>query len=164
MPSIAEEIQTLEKQLADKRREGESVQKRTELFPDLEKHVGRRDKVAYASKLANPVATEYDMRHNCGCCRDSPLEIWPYTKTEFGNVYSNPPKFYVGERNTMGYGDIPKAGWALEMRNAGIPEPLIEKVKDHFRYCRDQAREHVDSSYEEDGESEVQEDKDDDLE
>ena len=68
-------------------------------YPDLKKHTGRWEKVAYFSKEANSKVTNYDCRHNCGCCNDSPLEIWPYVETSDGKVYSDPASFMVGERD-----------------------------------------------------------------
>lgn len=99
-------------------------------FPDVRKHVGRWNKVAYYSKAANTRATGFDQRYNCGCCPDSPLEIWPYVETAHGRLYTDPPMFTVGER--AGMGARPNPGWERRIRDALIPETIIEGVTTLF--------------------------------
>lgn len=101
------------------------------LYPDLKKHTERWGKVAYYSKSVNGSITDYDARHNCGCCHDSPLEIWPYVITTQGKVYSDPPCFTVGER--CDEGDNPYPGWDDSMRSAGVPQSIIDRVSCWFR-------------------------------
>lgn len=131
MTTSAKEIADLQAEAAKKLAEADRLQKLTELYPDLQKRVGRWDKVAYYSKAVNALVTNYDQRYNCGCCNDSPLEIWPYLETPHGRVYSDPPEFRVGEKYWMG-GDKPYAGWKEEMQKAGIPESIIDRVQFHF--------------------------------
>lgn len=117
-------------------------------FPDLRKYVGRWEKVVYYSKTVNTKVARFDMRHNCGCCRDSPLEIWPYVETDLGKVYSDPPSFIVGEKDTYASGDIPHSGWKTKLEVAGIPEIIIGAIGMHFKECADNARERLESVYE----------------
>lgn len=100
-------------------------------FPDLRKHVGRWNKVAYCSKSVNAAVQEVDLRHNCGCCNDSPLEAWPFVQTEDGPVHSDPPCFFVGEKHWIA-GDRPSAGWREKMREAGIPEAVSALIQARF--------------------------------
>lgn len=151
--SLADEITKAEKEAASQLAEAERLKKLAEAFPDVRKHVGRWNKVAYCSKSVNPKVERFDMRHNCGCCNDSPLEVWPYLETPHGKVHSDPPMFFVGERDPWSYGDRPSPGWKGKMQEAGIPEVIIGAVSMHFKRCRDEAREHADSLYEGDDEA-----------
>lgn len=137
----AEHTEALRKEAREKAEEAEKLEKLTALFPDLRKQVGRWNKVAFCSKSVNEKVTRFDMRHNCGCCPDSPLEVWPYLETEHGKVYSDPPQFFVGENSY--YGDRPRAGWEEELRKAGIPEAIVGAVGIHFRREKESAVEDV---------------------
>ena len=136
MSSAAESAEALRKEAAQKLAEAERLTRLQARFPDLRKHVGRWNKVAYCSKSVNPLAEKYESRHNCGCCNDSPLEVWPYVETEDGRVYSDPPMFFVGERHWMG-GDTPSPGWRESLQKAGIPQVVIDGVAAHFRSDRE---------------------------
>jgi len=131
MGTIAEEIQQARGEARAKDQEAERLAKLAELYPDLRKHVGRWNKVAYCSASVNSQVTKFDMRHNCGCCNDSPLEIWPYVETPHGKIHSDPPMFFVGERK-WGGGDRPYADWDGKLRAAGIPEEVIHRVGLHL--------------------------------
>jgi hypothetical protein len=101
-------------------------------YPDLKRYVGRWKKVAYCSPAVNALANECDIRHNCGCCPDSPLEVWPFLQTPQGRIYTDPPEFRVGEKHWIA-GDTPYPDWKERLRGAGISEALIDKVRAHFR-------------------------------
>jgi hypothetical protein len=141
--SIAE----LRKEAAEKTVEAAKLEGLFKDFPDLLKHVNRWQRVRYYSKSVNPRVTDYDCSHNCGCCSDSPLEVWPYLETENGKVYSDPVCFTVGEKAHMG--DRPYAGWKEKMREAHTPESIIERIQQHFKDEEEKAREELDSSFSE---------------
>lgn len=110
-------------------------------FPDLKIHKNRWGKERYHSEQINAVADSCDICHNCGCCNDSPLEVWPYKKIGDQKVYSTPPVFFVGERN--GYynydydprSEVADSDWYLRLREKGISEKVIERVASYFRGC-----------------------------
>jgi hypothetical protein len=126
-------------------------------FPNLRRREGRWKKIAYYTKDVNTRVTRFDSRHNCGCCDDSPLEIWPYLETPYGKVYSDPPEFRVGERDSCYGGDIPHKGWDARMRDAGIPEEVIGPVSMIFRDSADQILQSVEKIY--GGEKDPEEDE-----
>lgn len=148
--TIHDDVAKLRNEAAKQNSEADKLQKFATAFPDVQKYVGRWNKVAYFSKSANPRVTRFDLRHNCGCCNDSPLEIWPYLETEFGNVFSDPPKFVVGEKDSMSYGDRPFKGWRKEMEASGIPESILGAVAMHFRNAEESARDYLNTMYGED--------------
>ncbi len=113
--------------------EAERLKKMYEAYPDLKKYEGRWGKIAYHAQSVNVKVTDYDRRFNCGCCPDSPLEIWPYLETPMGKVYSSPPSFMVGDRYDHGCEVIPYGAWDSDMKKAGIPDALIERVRQIFK-------------------------------
>lgn len=141
-----DDAKALQEEASKKQAEAERLQKLSASVPNLQKHVGRWNKVVYYSPDANPKATRFDMRHNCGCCSDSPLEVWPYMETEHGNVYSSPPCFQVGERCYLG-GDTPYPGWEGKLKEYGLPEVIIGAVRMHFERCKQEALEAVEGAY-----------------
>lgn len=132
-------------ELEKKQAELNRVENLASLFPDLERKVGRWNRVVYASELVNGKATDVFFRYNCGCCGDSPLEAWPYLKTEHGDVYSKPAYFCVGEKHWIS-GARPNENWERELRGAGLPEAILERVRSRFEEDR---RERIDLASEE---------------
>jgi hypothetical protein len=130
--SAALAIETIRKESAEKLVEADRLERLFKEFPDLRKHTNRWDTVRYYSKAVNTQVNDYDLSHNCGCCNDSPLELWPYLETPNGKVYSDPPCFVVGEKHWI-CGDEARPGWKTKLRDAGIPEPIIFSVDAHFR-------------------------------
>lgn len=133
-------IDTLEKEIAEKQKELSGLKSLHEQFPDLKRNVNRWNRVRYCSKSVNSKVQRFDMSHNCGCCADSPLEVWPYLETEHGNVYSDPARFQVGEKNWIS-GDDPYPEWKKPMRKAGIPEEIIGAVSMHFKRSAEERKE-----------------------
>lgn len=142
---MSQDIEALRKDAAEKLAQADRIEAMFKAYPTLKKKVGRWDKVAYYTKDVNAQVTRFDLRHNCGCCRDSPLEIWPYLETPHGRVYSDPPDFWVGERAE--YGDRPNSGWEENMRAAGIAEVVIGAVSMHFKQCAEEARRAIEEEY-----------------
>lgn len=140
------DVERLRKEALANSAEATRIERLAEKYPNLRRFEGRWKKVVYCSKDVNTKVTGFDMRHNCGCCSDSPLEVWPYLETPYGPVYSDPPQFFVGERGFYG-GDIPDAGWEAKLRNDGIAEPIIESVAAHFAKCAEEAKAAVAEEY-----------------
>lgn len=128
MTSAAESAEALRKEAERAMAEADRLTRLQAEFPDLRRHEGRWKKVVYCSKSVNQSVDDFESRHNCGCCNDSPLEVWPYKSTPEGRVYTDPPCFFVGERDVWGYGDRAHPDWGKGLRTAGIPEPLIERI------------------------------------
>lgn len=149
LAAVPKTIETLRKEARERLDEANRIETLAKLYPGLKKFTGRWNKVAYYSACVNSEAVEVDMRHNCGCCDDSPLEVWPYVQTEHGRVYSDPPQFFVGKKHWIS-GDEPNYGWKDELRKVGLPENLIAKVSAHFRECAERRRELADDYYDDD--------------
>lgn len=102
-------------------------------FTDIEFHRDRWNNERVVSALINPKVDSVEIRHNCGCCNDSPLEVWPFKEVNGVKVFSNPPVFTVGEKYLMGTGDSPYDGWERALREATIPETIVDKVGAYFK-------------------------------
>ena len=144
--AVPNDIARLRKEAAERVAEADKLESMLKEYPDLRKSTGRWNKVAYYTSAVNSKVNRFDIRHNCGCCSDSPLEIWPYLESPIGNIYSEPAKFIVGEKSYYG-GDKPYDGWDTKMRDAGIPEAIIGSVRIHFERCAKEAREAVEEEY-----------------
>lgn len=132
MNEVSKEVAKLRMEAASKVEEAERLLILEAEFPGLKKHTNRWNRVRFVSPAVNSKADQFDQCHNCGCCEDSPLEVWPYLETPHGRVYSDPPYFRVGEKTGWST-DRPYPGWDEEMRKAGIQEPIIERVRKHFQ-------------------------------
>lgn len=144
--TIAEHIAKLRQEAVEKNVEAERLERLLIEYPDLKRHVGRWEKVAYSSPSVNAKATDYETRYNCGCCRDSPLELWPYIETSLGRIYSSPASFFIGEKEPFSGVAVAKAGWKDELRKAGLPEALIERVGQRFEAEKEEARAQLEAS------------------
>lgn len=80
------------------------------------------------SKSVNHLCTDFQKKRSCGCCPDPAIYIMPYVETEHGRIYSDPYQFCVGEGQSYSRIRIDD-GWDTKMREAGIPEKVIEKAR-----------------------------------
>jgi len=100
-------------------------------FPDIWMHSSRWHTQRMCSVKVNPIATHVDIRHNCGCCSDSPIELWPYLEFRGHKIYSDPCGLCVGEAN-YGDGENPREGWQDLLRGHKLNETIIEQVARWF--------------------------------
>jgi len=143
--SIPGIIDELEKEVQKKQQELDLLIKRSEKYPDLRRHINRWKTERFCSASLNNRVNDCEIRHNCGCCNDSPLEIWPYIETDLGRIYSDPPCFTVGERHWIS-GDTPYEGWKEKFRKQDIPETIVERISSYFRACAQERKEIAEES------------------
>ena len=117
-------------------------------YPDLRIHTTRGRVKYYYSKAVNGLVNKVSFSHSCSCgsCHDSPLDVWLYLETPDGDVYADPVKFYVGREGPYG-GDLPKKGWQATLRDAGISEAVVTRVKDYFLKSAEEVREQASLIY-----------------
>lgn len=132
--SIEKYIQKKEKEIEDLSKEVEGIKKLLKIYPDLKYHTNRWGTIRLYSKSVNPDTTSYDMGHNCGCCDDSPLEVWPYIEIDGLQIYSDPPIFMIGEKDSWSneYSESAYPGWDKEMGEAKISKTVIDKIKEYM--------------------------------
>lgn len=126
-------IANLRQEINEKTSEADKLEALLKLYPDIKVREHRWGKITCYSKLVNSLVSNYDVRHNCGCCSDSPLEVFPYIETPHGRVYSDPPCFTIGHQNPDTYGDDPYDNWRDNLKNSGIPDEIIEKIGYRFK-------------------------------
>jgi hypothetical protein len=130
--TIADDIEKAKRIAAENLTLANNLQQLLQLYPDLRKYVGRWKKEVYCSAAVNSLVTKFELRHNCGCCADTPLEGWFYIETEFGKVYSDPPKIVIGQRDEETYCDFPGSNWILSLKEIRIPEKIINQLEQYF--------------------------------
>lgn len=134
--AVPREIERLKKESNQISQKAELLENALKEFPDLRIYEGRWKKIVYYSKLVNSQVDNYDLRHNCGCCNDSPLELWPYIETKYGKIYSSPPRFVIGQRDYIcDCGDTPYENWEKDLIDNNIPESIVNKIKNYFAEC-----------------------------
>jgi hypothetical protein len=136
---IQEKLDELRREAEKNQVEAEKLEELAKLYPDLEEHIGRWNKSVMCSASVNGLVTDFDDRFNCGCCPDSPWEVWPYLDTPCGKVYSNPAEFQVGEKYE-GSAATPCKDWQNSLRKAGISEKVIEGVSNRFDSFREELK------------------------
>lgn len=141
---IQKELERLQQEEADAKEKLENLGQLSAAYPDLRTFKGRWEKKVYCAKSANASVTGCDIRHNCGCCHDSPLEVWPYLETEHGKVYSDPPRFMVGEKESYDF-DRPYDGWKSDMEETGISAEVVSLVQEYFLRQRRSRREELEA-------------------
>ena len=108
------------------------IEKILELYPDIKENIDRWSNKKLSSLSINSETDQIYIDHNCGCCEDSPLQVWPYKNVKGIKVFSNPACFMVGEKNQWGSGDIEYDGWQDKLRKENIPEIVINKIQMFF--------------------------------
>lgn len=103
----------------------------TKRFPDLKEHLNRWKHRRLCSKSFNSMTVSAEISHNCGCCSDSPLEVWPYVEVDGIRVFSDPPVFAVGERSNS-RGEIEYEGWQETLKKDNISQAVIDYVQAYF--------------------------------
>jgi len=78
MTDLSKKIETLKKEAEEKSKEIERWEKIYKKYPNARIITGRWNYIAVSDESVNNKVDEVYIRHNCGCCDDSPLEAWPY--------------------------------------------------------------------------------------
>ena len=121
-------LQTIEDQITELNNKKKVVEK----YFDISEYIDRWGTKRLSTTAINKEVNCVIIKHNCGCCDDSPLEAWPYKLINGIEVYSKPAHFYIGEKNAYGCGDEPEDDWQKDLRIAEIPEFIINKIQEYF--------------------------------
>ena len=131
MATIDTEIKNIEKEIVFKTQLMNELKAMQAIYPNIRRVTGRWDKIAFCSDSVNNKVTNYETRFNCGCCSDSPLEVWFYLEVNIDGrmkkIYSDPPYFYIGSRNNYVFCKA-DPGWEKPLYNANISESIIQMV------------------------------------
>jgi len=129
---ISEKIDELEKEKSELDFEIKKLKKVQKIYPDIKTNVNRWSQERLSSKEVNSIVDEVEISHNCGCCDDSPLEVWPYKVVEGLRIFSNPSRFTVADKNAYGCGNIPYDCWEEKLKKENISEVVIKKVEKYL--------------------------------
>lgn len=129
--TIQERITELEKKRDDTQAQIECLKRLEAAFPDLKVNINRWGAVRYESDCARPMCNKFDIAHNCGCCNDSPIELWPYYESNGDKIYAGGIPFQIGERYYH-RGEKPYNNWQESLRAKGINEEVIAGVQRWF--------------------------------
>jgi hypothetical protein len=143
-PLFPEKTMTIEEKIESIKNEIEKLQSEWILmegaqatYPDLKVHTNRWNKVRYTSAKAIALADKCDIAHNCGCCNDSPIELWPYMEYKPGGIhvafqiYAEGIPFRIGEKCWC-YGEKEYEGWQDKLRAKGLREEIIQQATKFF--------------------------------
>lgn len=83
--------------------------------------------VRLCAASVNPFVDQMDIE------RGQDLYVRPFIKDKGVVIHSDPPFFYVGTRNSTGFGVYPATDWEDEMALCGINEAVVKKVADFLR-------------------------------
>jgi hypothetical protein len=104
---------------------------------DLLEHRDRWSNIRYYSPKINKIADNVEIHHTCGCCSDAPLIARPYVVVNGINLYSDPPKFGIGE-GLYGGGDRPDSHWQEQFKDFNpIITEIIQKYFDDNKPVED---------------------------
>jgi hypothetical protein len=110
-------------------------------FPDLRVETDRWKKTRFKAKSANNRVTDIEFARTCGCCPDPGILARPYLETTLGRVYSNPFHIEIGEGRVSSGFVTEHANWEERFRKHGIPEALIQRMRQYIDAEMELARE-----------------------
>lgn len=125
-------LQKIEDQITELTNKKKIIEKLVEKYWDIAEYTDRWESKRFSTRMVNTEVDCVMMKHNCGCCDDSPLEAWPYKLVEGTEVYSNPAFFFIGEKNNDGTGDKPYDNWQEKLRKENITEYVIGKIQEYL--------------------------------
>jgi len=84
-------------------------------------------RVRLCSSWVNPFVDEMDID------RGQDIYVRPFVNDKGAVIHSDPPFFFVGSRNSHGFGVKPAEGWEDMMESHEINSDLVKKVRDFLR-------------------------------
>ncbi len=142
--TLEKEIEYTKKAIEEKQKELHFLIELQKSYPDARVAPGKGEK-KFSSKQVNEKITDYFFAHSCSCCNNPSLLVYCFINTPLGRVFSDPASFAIGreegfawewEYRTYTYGDYPLENWQVGLRNAKIPESIIEDMSKHFELLK----------------------------
>jgi hypothetical protein len=100
-------------------------------YPDIHYHTNRWKVKRLVSNKVNSICDNTDISHNCGCCNDSPIEVWPYIKEGDIKIFAKGIPISPGQKGYYG-GECPDDNWEDKFRNNNMSEIIIKQVQQFF--------------------------------
>ena len=93
---------------------------------DLRAHM-QGSSVKLCAAGVNPFVDQMDID------RGQDMYVYPFTKDKDQVIHSDPPFFFIGSRNSTGFGVYPAIGWEEEMEAGSVNEVVVKKVRDFLK-------------------------------
>jgi hypothetical protein len=100
-------------------------------YPSVQLHKDRWERCRYYTSEVNSLVDKVQIMHNCGCCDDSPLEVWPCLEVEGIPIFASGIPYTVGYKNYYN-GEMPIDGWQNKFITNNINPIIIEKIQKYF--------------------------------
>ena len=136
--TIEEKIEKIKAEIEKLQSEWVLMEAAKAAYPDLKVHTNRWGTVRYTSAKAIALADKIEIAHNCGCCNDSPIELWPYMEYKSGGInvafriYAEGIPFCIGEKCCGCYGEKFDYGFGEKLRQKGLSEEIIKQATEWF--------------------------------
>lgn len=137
MKTAIEHLKCLEDSISSKVKEIETIKGLLKVLPNFLVGEDRYITNKYYSGTVNGKVSLFEMQYSCTCCDDANIYIFPYIEVEGIKIYTDPTYFCIGQKNPKPSLKFPKKhimfdDWEQQMKNANIPEKIIEQVKTYF--------------------------------
>lgn len=94
--------------------------------PNLRAYLDHIGVIRLCSIDVNPFVDTIDITHRT---EQGSLEILPFIHDKGARIYADPPIYVVGFRNPKGFGEVPLADWEDLMKDSGLSQDVVRKVR-----------------------------------
>ena len=114
-------------------KELELIAKAAEKYWDLRSDKDSRGAIRWVSTLANADMNNVEIQPSCLCCVDASVYAWPYLSYKGQRIYSDPMRYYIGDKIPCAIGISSAFQWQNDLRDAKIKESVIAKIESYLK-------------------------------
>ena len=100
---------------------------------DLKARLGRESRTYAAASQAYMDHADLRAHMQGSSVKLCAAGVYPFTKDKDQVIHSDPPFFFIGSRNSTGFGVYPAIGWEEEMEAGSVNEVVVKKVRDFLK-------------------------------
>jgi sugar phosphate isomerase/epimerase len=100
-------------------------------FPDLRAYKDHLGVVRLCSSAVNANVDTCHILHRTDGDGGS-LEVMPFITDKQVQIFADPPIYVIGQRNPMGFGEVPHPDWRDLLEDAGLNSAVISKVHQYL--------------------------------
>ena len=123
---LVKHLEDLERNLGSDSQSFKTTAQAFKDHPNLRAYLDHIGVIRLCSVDVNPFVDIIDITHRTD---QGSLEILPYINDKGVRIYADPPIYVVGYRNPKGFGEVPLADWEDLLKDSGIAQEVIRKVK-----------------------------------
>lgn len=124
---LLEHLSEVESRLGSESRVFKAVSQAFKEHPNLRAYVDHVGVTRLCSSDVNGVVDTIDITHRTE--DTGSLVIFPYIQAQGQRIYSDPPIHVIGYRNPDGFGEIPLPDWEEGLKQAGLGQDIVRKVR-----------------------------------